>query len=59
MNRDSLREMLEENEELFQMIATADQLPPWAREKYGRRPLDELENLRMEAGGSESSTDGA
>jgi hypothetical protein len=50
---------LEENEELFRRIATSDDIPSWAREKYGQTFLDALEDRRMEAGGSASSTDGA
>jgi hypothetical protein len=59
MSRESLQELLEQHEENFRHIANADDIPLWAREKFGRRPLDKLEELCMEAGGSASSTDGA
>jgi len=59
MGRESLQALLEQYEEDFRYIANADDIPAWAREKFGRRPLNKLEELRMKAGESASSTDGA
>lgn len=55
MGRESLQELLEQYEEDFRYIANDDELPPWFRYKYGRAPLDELENLQMEGGEPRSS----
>lgn len=53
--RDDIYEVLEEHEELFREIATSDDIPSWAREKYGQTFLDELEERRMEVGAARSS----
>jgi hypothetical protein len=43
---DDLLEILEEHEEEFQFVVNSDDIPLWAREKFGQRPLDKLEELR-------------
>jgi hypothetical protein len=43
-----LREVLEENEDLFRRIAANDDLSSDLRETFGHGPLDKLEELRSE-----------
>jgi hypothetical protein len=45
---EELREVLEENEDLFRRIATNDDLSSDFRETFGHGPLDKLEELRSE-----------
>jgi len=46
-------EVLDEYRDVFQTIRDADDLPAWAREKYGQRPLDELARLEAEVADAE------
>ncbi|QLC35741.1 hypothetical protein EFA46_015900 (plasmid) [Halarchaeum sp. CBA1220] len=42
-DRKSIAAIVEENRDVFETIATAEELPEDFRERYGRRPLRYLE----------------